>query len=104
MKSKEDLIKGIDELEKIALEAIAERDQLRADKEKAEQELARLQLDIGSAYVPAAELKEARELLEKIEWCVVNLNDRYECPICRNETDKGHTPDCKLQAFLAKTK
>ncbi len=57
----------------------------------------------GSTFVPSSDLKEARELLEKLEWIKLD-DDALYCSGCHSMRYRGHKPDCKLQAFLAKTK
>ncbi len=84
--------------------------QLRADKEKAEQELSRLSIGVPQlvAYGTKlrAELKEARELLESLEWAGWDCYaERNECYFCGESQIKGkHSADCKLQSFLDKSK
>ncbi len=108
------------------VEVMEERDQLREAKEKAERQAAEMRKALvfietsmksrgydvnsacrstalnalestsGTSYVPSSDLKEARELLESVEWPL------GECPYCHSYKSEGHTKDCKLQAFLAK--
>lgn len=61
-----------------------------------------------SPYVPADLLREAVEMLRKLEWAGVNqnfTNDLYGekfCKVCRLYKHDGHRIDCALAALIAK--
>ncbi|MGE5551541.1 MAG: hypothetical protein ACM3ZC_13600 [Bacteroidota bacterium] len=47
-------------------------------------------------------VKEARELLTKLEW--IDGPGGLACEICGRFTAYGHLPDCRLKRFLDETK
>lgn len=47
-------------------------------------------------------LKEARAVIESVEFHQQKWNGHPECPSCANFQDDGHTEDCDLEAMLVK--
>lgn len=81
---------------------------LQSSPSKSEALIASLNAMPPDPSISAAEQRatDAEALLEECEWCIPNAFDvPTSCPLCwGSKNTGGHAPDCRLAAFLARTK
>ena len=46
------------------------------------------------------QLADAEELLKELEWADYRCVGLSKCPTCQKAKYRGHSPDCKLDAWL----